>query len=93
MSKKLYVVETVSIFRMRYVVEDENAQYAMDSVEMGLGDDDFQELSQHHVTETITSTREVTEAEVIELFDADNPHFSEWPVERKLKFINKSKDA
>jgi hypothetical protein len=93
MSKKLYVVETVSIFRMRYAVEDENAQYAMDTVEMGLGDDDFQELSQQHITETITSTREVTVEQLVEIFDADNPHFTDWPLDRKLKFLNRPKTA
>jgi hypothetical protein len=58
---------------------------------MGLGTDDFKEFSQHHVDEVITSSREITEAEMIALFDADNPSFTDWTTERKLEFINRPK--
>jgi hypothetical protein len=91
MSKKLYVVETVSLFRMRYVVEDDCAEWANDTVVMGLGKDDFQEFSQHHVDEVITSTREVTEAEMLQLFDADNAYLKDWTTERKLELVNRPK--
>jgi hypothetical protein len=89
--KKLYVVETISMFRMRYIVEDTRPDWAEDTVVMGLGQDDFREFSQHHVDEVITSTREITEAEMIALHDADNPHFTDWPAERKLQLINRPK--
>ena len=31
-NKKLYLVETVSMFRMRYVIEAEDEQHALDDV-------------------------------------------------------------
>ena len=34
-----YLVETVSVFRMRYVVEAKNASDAKDEVTMSMGDD------------------------------------------------------
>lgn len=91
MSKKLYVVETISMFRMRYIVEDEKAEWADDTVVMGLGTEDFKEFSQHHVDESITSTREITEAEMLAMFDADNAYLKDWTTERKLEFINRPK--
>lgn len=89
MEKKLYLVETVSIFRMRYVVEAKEASHAEDEVVMEIGKEDFKEFSQHHVDECITSTRELTEEEYLKLFDHDNDYLASWDVEQKKQFINK----
>ena len=87
--KKLYVVETISMFRMRYVVEAKEAEHAADEVVFSLGNTEFKEFSQHHVDEVITSTREITQEEYLKLFDTDNDYLAEWSVDEKLSFVNR----
>jgi len=87
--KKLVLVETVSVFRHRYVVECNEEEHAADEVVCRLGNDDFEEFSQHHVDESISSTRVITEQEYMELFDKDNHYLAKWDVEQKKRFINK----
>lgn len=52
----LFVVETISQFRTRYVVECQEAEHAADTVTMEEAD----EFSQMHLGEIILSTREIT---------------------------------
>ena len=78
-----YLVETVSMFRMRYVIECENAEHAMDEVTMGI-----EEFSQKHLGETITSTREVTDDEAIRIFYEDNEYLKDWPPEHALRHVH-----
>jgi hypothetical protein len=87
MSKKLYLVETISTFRIRYVVEAKEEGHAEDEVTMS--DADFYEFSQKHIDESITSTRELSRIEYLDLFDKDNEYLSKWDDESKMKFINK----
>jgi hypothetical protein len=82
-----YLVETVSVFRMRYVVEAKNASDAKGEVTMSMGDD-FKEFSQLHVDEMITSTREIDTAEYIRLFDEDNVYRKDWDEDQKLDYVN-----
>lgn len=87
--KKLFIVETISLFRMRYVVEALEAEHASDEVTFELGNTEFKEFSQHHVDEVITSTREITQEEYLKQFDIDNDYLADWPVEQKFEFVNK----
>lgn len=87
--KKLFIVETISLFRMRYVVEALESEHAADEVTFELGNTEFKEFSQHHVDEVITSTREITQEEYLKQFDIDNDYLAAWPVEQKLEFVNK----
>lgn len=84
-----YLVETISMFRLRYVVEAECADHAKDKVVMNTGDYDFAEFSQFHLGETISSTREIDDTEYLHLFDEDNEYLKEWPTERKFNAVNK----
>ena len=52
----LFVVETISQFRTRYVIECQEAEHAADTVTMNEAD----EFSQMHLGETILTTREIT---------------------------------
>jgi hypothetical protein len=81
-----YLVETVSVFRMRYVIEANNASDAKDEVTMNMGD--LSEFSQYHVDEMITSTREIDTTEYLRLFDEDNDYLQEWTDDLKLGWIN-----
>lgn len=77
---KYVMVDTVSMFRMRYVVEvpeevglehypctDE--EYAKDTVTCG----DAKEFTQEHLEEVIVSTREVTLEEAVAQYRRDEP--------------------
>lgn len=88
MTKKLILVEAVSMFRMRYVVEAECADHACDEVTMN-HDGNLREFSQQHLDEVISSTRELTEAEYLKLFDEDNDYLQSWTPEKKQEFINR----
>ena len=92
MKKKLFLVETVSIFRQRYVVEALEEEHANDEVTAnttGGYDDEWQEFSQKHIDEVITSTREITEEEYLDIFDKDNDYLVSWPDYQKFRFINR----
>ena len=93
---KYVMVDTISQFRMRYVVEVpddcENPsegkypctpeQYASDSVVC----EDTREFSQEHIGETIVSTREVTLEEAIAQWRKDNgAAFDVWEDELVVK--------
>ena len=81
-----YLVETISMFRMRYVIEANNASDAKDEVSMNMGD--LSEFSQLHVDEMITSAREIDKAEYLRLFDEDNDYLKEWSDDHKLGWVN-----
>lgn len=60
--KKLFVVDTISTFRQRYVIEAESLEHAYDEVTMcDSGDeaDAFEEFSQKWLGETIIDGREI----------------------------------
>ena len=88
MEKKLYLVETVSMFRMRYVIEAREEEHATDEFVMEIGKDDFHEFSQHHMDEVIVSTRELSAKDYLELFDKDNQYLKSWDIAEKMRFIN-----
>ena len=82
--KKVWVmVETVSMFRERYMVEApaDNPEYALDDVTM----ETAKEFSQKHVGETITSHRVVSQEEALLLCDIDNDYCQAWSDEQKIK--------
>jgi hypothetical protein len=86
--KKLYVVDVMSTFRMRYVVEAKEEDHAWDEVVCNEHNTDFKEFSQVHVGTHIFSSREITEDEYFELFEKDNAYLSKWSAEQKLALIN-----
>lgn len=88
---KLVMVETLSQFRHRYVVEltDDAPNYqATDLVLFG----DANEMSQVHLGEMDLSTREITKEEYLRLFHEDNEYLSVWDEEKKFTLINKLKE-
>ncbi|NDG30730.1 hypothetical protein EB118_11735 [bacterium] len=82
-----YLVETISLFRIRYVVKAKSAEHASDEVVMNLGNDntEFKEFSQHHLDEVVSQTKKMTREEVLELCDQDNDYLTSWSDEQKLK--------
>ena len=85
---KWVLVECISTFRMRYMVEapDDHPEYALDTVTM----EEAQEFSQQHLGETIVSHRVVSEEEAIAICDIDNDYVNgkygtPWTTEQKKK--------
>ena len=83
---KLVIVECVSMFHMRYVVEtpDDHPEYALDSV---VGNE-AEEFDQEHLGETIVSHRVVTEDEVLAEYEKPSlAYLSGWTKEQKLRTV------
>jgi len=91
---ELVLVECVSTFRMRYMVEvpKGKAEWALDTVTMN----EAKEFSQVHIGEQIVSHRVVSKEEALALSDTDNAYGSTWPEELKVKnfftLMNENKD-
>lgn len=81
--KEWVLVECVSMFRMRYMVEVPAGKdtWALDTVVMH----EAKEFSQEHVDETIISHRVVTEAEALKICDQDNAYCSSWTDDKKMQ--------
>ena len=87
MVKKLVLVETISMFRMRYVMEvQDDINHASDEF---VCNDELVELSQKHLDDTIVSLREIDQDEYLRIFDQDNDYLSDFTIEEKLDYINK----
>lgn len=77
------LVETVSMVRMRYMVEVPvgKSDYALDTVVM----QDAKEFSQKFLDEIIVSHRVLSKKDALELCDADNEYCKSWDVSTKEK--------
>lgn len=91
MKKELVIVECISTFRMRYVVEvpEGKKEWAMDTVVSN----EAQEFSQEHLGEQIVSHRVIDEAEYLRIFNEDNAYLASWKDENKFKFIERWKES
>jgi hypothetical protein len=70
----LYLVETVTMFKHQYVIDAFESEHANDTVVMN----EAEELHQDYLTETIVSTREITNKEFKNLCkDAINGHLGD----------------
>jgi hypothetical protein len=88
---ELVMVECVSMFRMRYVVEvpKGKSEWALDTVTCN----EAKEFSQEHIGEDIVSHRVVSKEEAIAICDIDNNYCSEWTEEQKVNaFFTLRKD-
>lgn len=101
MSKKdtqWVLVETVSMFRHRYMVEvpvgtddygNDKKDWALDTVTCN----DAKEFSQEHLGETIVSHRVVSKKEALALCDIDNEYTKSWTKDRKIEvFFTKAEE-
>ena len=86
MSKKLVLVEAITMYRMRYVVECDDVHHAADEVAMDLMRDEFSQL---HLGETISSSREISREEYLRLFNEDNDYLRAWTDEEKFRLVHK----
>ncbi len=82
---KKYLVETVSVFRIRYVIECEDSVHATDSVVMN----EVEEFSQEHIDENIFSVREINDDEIVSIFFEDHPYLKEYGPEKAMQYVHK----
>lgn len=84
------LVETVSMFRERYMVQvpvgtdsfgKDKTEWALDTVTMN----EAKEFSQEHLGETIVSHRVVSMEEALALCDKDNDYCKNWSDEKKVE--------
>jgi hypothetical protein len=88
MKKKLYLLETISVHRLLYVLEADSKYDVEDLYNEGcLGDETFQE----HVGEMTFSTREITKKEFLEMFDNMHSYSKDMSLKEKEKYIYKGK--
>ena len=86
---KLYLVETISMHRIRYVVECKEEVHALDEVIMhATGGESIKEFSQQHLDEVISSSREISRIEYLDLFDKDNDYLKDWNESQKMQCVN-----
>lgn len=84
---KLVLVDAISTFHIRYVVEvaDDAVDQAIEVVKLGKVQDEF---SQKHLGETVISQREVSVNEYLETFDKDNDYLKNWTPDQKMRYIH-----
>lgn len=88
--KKLFIVETISTFRHRYVIEANTVEDAYDEVTMinsGNEEDRFDEFSQEYLGETIVSGRTIKMKEFQKLLVEDE-NCDYWLGEKLIRKIN-----
>jgi hypothetical protein len=84
---KLVMVETVSQFFHRYVIELPD-DYNNICAEGLVAASNAEEMSQRHIGESILSSREITEDEYMTMFDKDNDYLINWTDDQKKSLIN-----
>jgi hypothetical protein len=91
MEKELVMVECISTFRMRYVVEVPKGkkEWAMDTVVCN----EAEEFSQEHIGEQIVSHRVIDEAEYLRMFDEDNSYLSKWDNDLKFRCVKRWEES
>lgn len=89
MTKKLFIVETVSMHRMAYCIEAETQQEAENIIHTTELPTEF---GQTHIGENIFYTQEVDGKGYIEQFDNLNDYLKHIPTERKLSYIMRKED-
>jgi hypothetical protein len=98
MTKKLFIVDTICTFRHKYVIECDELTHAYDEVTMrdsGNPDDNFPEVTQRFLGETITDGREITREEFDKLMASytndENEMSSYWMGDKLIRKIDYSK--
>ena len=86
----LFVVDTISTFRQRYVVEAETLEHAYDEVTMidsGEEEDRFEEFSQKWLGETIVDGRKIKMKHFHKMLEEDE-NCNAWMGEKLIRKID-----
>ena len=63
----IYLVDTISTFRLRYAIEAQSLEHAYDEVVMNEANHEFDDFTQKHLGEQILGGKEVTIEEYTQL--------------------------
>lgn len=91
MTKKYAVIHTISHFRHIYAIPMEDTDELIHMKDL-VTCEEVKEFSQEHISEDIYYATEMTENEVLKLFDEQNDYLSGWSTEKKLEWINNWKE-
>jgi hypothetical protein len=94
-AKDYVVVTALSTFRMRYVMhkddlQEMNPEMCVDPIEWAQDTftmNECEEFSQEHMGEYIIDTAEMTEDDMLELFDKENEYLSKWRRDKKITWV------
>ena len=93
--KKLYIVDTISTFRHRYVIEAAELEHAYDEVTMidsGYDADSFESVSQRYLGEVIVDGREITKKDfnkmLKDLAEDKDEDCSHWMGDKLIRVID-----
>jgi hypothetical protein len=87
MSRRIFIVETISQHRCTFAVEAESANEAMNIAEA----DDYQrEFGQSWLGQVVLGAHPVSEDDYIAAFDQITDYLKDQPRERKLSYIMRS---
>lgn len=86
---KIYVVEELDVFRMRYAVKANSEEEATQLVERNR---DSIEMSQKYVGPVPLDVHEVTEDEYVEMLLDECPYYDVWPRQNQLDLIFESEE-
>ena len=87
---KYVMVNAVSMFNMKYVIEvpDEvEDKDLLDHVEKQVSAGDTKEFTQRHMGETVSNYSIVTKNEIIEQFRSEEPYFASWGEELIMRQV------
>jgi len=88
----IYLVDTISTFRLRYAVEAKSLEHAYDEIVMNEANHQLDDLTQKHLGEQIIEGREVTLGEfnkyIAELRDNKDEMSSHWMGEKMIHKVN-----
>lgn len=94
--RKLYMLECISIHKIRYCVETDEKGIAL--IQKKNDDDgwdwgqfnDLVEFSQDHAGERMIAIQPIPDKETyLKMFNSDNQYLKSWSDEKKFEFVNK----
>jgi len=97
-NKDYVVVTTISSYRMRYVMhrddlQKKNPQEPVNAIEWAndiVTTEECEEFSQNYMGECVVDTVEMTEDDMLKLFDSDNDYLREWTKDQKIELVRKN---
>lgn len=87
--KKLFLIDTINLFKTRYAVEAVDQDAAVEHVLCNLKSHNMDIFSETHLSETISSIIETDSEGYLRAFDNDNEQMKSVEASEKFKAINR----
>jgi len=93
--KKLFLVDTISVFRRKYVIEAESLVHAYDEITMRESKNEldyFEPVTERYLDETISDGREITKQDFDKMLETlkedSSENCSHWLGDKLIRKIN-----